>query len=448
MAKALGLKTIVAHLRDAWSGLEDHRTGKNIQYQVSDAAMSAFSVFFMQSPSFLDQQRDRVKRKGEANIRSLFLVGQIPSDNQIRNLLDRVRPQHIAGEFSWIYEELKQAGEIEAMRDVGGTLLIALDGVTYFESTQIQCEQCLRREDRNGRLHYYHSAITPVIVKPGLGYVFPLMPECIELQDGHEKQDCERNAAKRWLERYSRTYAERPGCVTYLGDDLYSNQPFCELVAQGYQQYFVCVAKPESHPALYEWIACVEALQRIHEIRRRHWMGSYAEIRVYRWATEGPLRGGTDALLVNWVELIVLREDTQQQMYHNTWVTNHAVTPDTVVALADAGRSRWKIENENNNVLKNHGYHLEHNFGHGQHHLSTLLFTLNLLAFLIHTAQQRVSLPYQLLRQNLSSRQKFFGDLRALTRYLRFESWDALFRFMLESLDVVFPATLFSSDTS
>ena len=173
-------------------------------------------------------------------------------------------------------------------------------------------------------------------------------------------------------------------------------------------------------------------------------MGSYAEIRVYRWATEGPLRGGTDALLVNWVELIVLREDTQQPLYHNTWVTNHAVTPDTVVALADAGRSRWKIENESNNVLKNHGYHLEHNFGHGQHHLSTLLFTLNLLAFLIHTAQQRVSLPYQLLRQNLSSRQKFFGDLRALTRYLLFESWDALFRFMLESLDVVFPATLFS----
>jgi hypothetical protein len=119
MAKALGLKTVVEHLRDAWSGLEDHRTGKNIQYQVSDAAMSAFSVFFMQSPSFLDQQRDMVKRRGEANIRSLFLVGQVPSDNQIRNLLDPVSPQQVAGEFEWIYQELKQAGKIDEMRDAG-----------------------------------------------------------------------------------------------------------------------------------------------------------------------------------------------------------------------------------------------------------------------------------------------------------------------------------------
>ena len=119
-----------------------------------------------------------------------------------------------------------------------------------------------------------------------------------------------------------------------------------------------------------------------------------------------------------------------------------------MIALADAGRARWKVENENNNVLKNHGYHLEHNFGHGKQHLSTLLFTLNLLAFLIHTAQHLVSLPYQLLRQNLSSRQKFFGDLHALTRYMLFDSWDALFRFMLEGLAVVCPPNLFAPDTS
>ena len=448
MRNVLKLGKVIEHLRGVWGGLTDNRTGRNIQYQVSDAAMSAFSVFFMQSPSFLEQQRDMVKGGGEANIRSLFLVGQVPSDNQIRNLLDPVSPQQVAGEFEWIYQELKQAGKIDEMRDVGGTLLIALDGVTYFESTEIHCKNCLQREDRNGKVHYYHSAITPVIVKPGQKHVLSLMPECIEPQDGQEKQDCERNAAKRWLARHSLGYAPTPWTVTYLGDDLYSNQPFCSLIQRVYQQHFLCVAKPESHSALYEWVTCLEALNTIHTLRIRHWMGAYAEIRLYRWANEGPLRGDMDALMVNWFELVVLREDTNEQIYHNSWVTNHALTRDNIVAFADAGRARWKVENENNNVLKNHGYHLEHNFGHGKQYLSTLLFTLNLLAFLIHTAQHLVSQPYQLLRQNLSSRQKFFGDLRALTRYMLFDSWDALFRFMLDGLKVVFPPDLFAPDTS
>ena len=130
MRNALKLQKVIEHLREVWGGLTDKRTGQNIQYKVSDAALSAFSVFFMQSPSFLEQQRDMVKRRGEANIRSLFLVGQVPSDNQIRNLLDPVSPQQVAGEFEWIYQELKKAGKIDEMRDVGGTLLIALDGVS------------------------------------------------------------------------------------------------------------------------------------------------------------------------------------------------------------------------------------------------------------------------------------------------------------------------------
>lgn len=401
----------------------------------------------MQSPSFLAQQKAMIKGKGQANIFSLFLVGHVPSDNQIRNLLDPVSPQQVAGEYEWIYRELKAGGQIEGMRDVGRTLLIALDGVTFFESTEIHCEGCLSREDRNGTMHYYHSAITPVIVKPGYPHVVALMPECIERQDGQEKQDCERNAAKRWLSRHSDSYAERPWSVTYLGDDLYSNQPFCEAVLQK-EQYFLCVAKPESHPALYEWVACVEQLGRMHELRVRKWMGQYAEISIYRWASAGPLRGDTSALLVNWLELTVSRDDTGKQLYHNTWVTNHEVTKDNVSALALAGRARWKGENENNNVLKNNGYHLEHNFGHGKQHLATLLFILNVLAFLIHTAQHMVESPYRLVRDNLSSRKKFFDDLRALTHYMLFDSWDALFRFMLDGLEVVIPVELFNLDTS
>ena len=164
--------------------------------------------------------------------------------------------------------------------------------------------------------------------------------------------------------------------------------------------------------------------------------------------TQVPLRAGSDALLVNWFELRVHREDTGKQVYYNTWVTNHDVTQANVAELAAAGRARWKVENENNNVLKNNGYHLEHSFGHGKEHLATLLFTLNVLAFLIHTAQDMVESPYHLLRINRSSRREFFEELRSLTHLMYFESWDALFRFMLEGLEVVIPAGLFEPNTS
>ena len=49
--------------------------------------------------------------------------------------------------------------------------------------------------------------------------------------------------------------------------------------------------------------------------------------------------------------------------------------------MAVCARARWKIENEHTNVLKHHGYHLEHNFGHGQKHACEIYAVLTLLAF-------------------------------------------------------------------
>ncbi|MFM6875407.1 MAG: ISNCY family transposase, partial [Microcystis panniformis] len=94
---------------------------------------------------------------------------------------------------------------------------------------------------------------------------------------------------------------------------------------------------------------------------------------------------GDSSLEVNWCEVTVINEKTQKTIYQNNWITNHKITENNVEEIVKAGRSRWKVENEGNNVLKNHGYNLEHNFGHGQNHLCEFLLSLNLLAFLFHT---------------------------------------------------------------
>lgn len=275
---------------------------------------------------------------------------------------------------------------------------------------------------------YFHSAITPVIVAPGNPNVIALTPEFITPQDGYDKQDCEQAAAKRWLIAYGAEFEDTP--VTLLGDDLYSKQPLCELaLAQGFNFIFTCL--PESHPALYEWLNYLDANQQVQTLQQRRWNGREQQIYQYRYVNDLPLRDTQPALMVNWCELTITRESDAVIIYRNAFITRHLISATNVVDVVTTGRARWKVENEGNNVLKTKGYHLEHNFGHGKQHLSALLLTLNLLAFLFHTVLQLLDQTYQQLRQQLGSRKSFFEDLRALTKYLLFDSWQHLLTFML-----------------
>lgn len=99
--------------------------------------------------------------------------------------------------------------------------------------------------------------------------------------------------------------------------------------------------------------------------------------------------------------------------------------------MVAAGRARWKVENENNNVLKNHGYHFDHNFAHGKQYLSNFLATLNLLAFLAHTALEWLDDSYRVARSSAPSRRTFFENLRTLLQFIPFDNWQHLMRFML-----------------
>ncbi|MFO1433981.1 MAG: ISNCY family transposase [Candidatus Competibacteraceae bacterium] len=398
---------------------------------MADAGLSAFSVFFMQSPSFLEYQRSLNQRLGKNNAQTLFGVHDIPSDNQIRHLLDATEPGRVRPLFSYIFNALNQAGVVETYRSVNQTLLLAFDGTEYFSSPTIHCPQCSTRQHANGTVTYSHTALTPVLVKPGLDKVIPLAPEFVRPQDGAEKQDCELNAAKRWLADCGGDYS--PLGVTLLGDDRYCHEPFCrDALNRGFG--FILVCKPASHPIVSEWVDFLDRSGAVRTVVRRRWTGQRREIDTYRYAQAIPLRDGDDALVVNWCELTTT-DESGNVLYHNTFVTNLALDDRKVLEVVAAGRCRWKIEKENNNTLKTKGYHFEHNYGHGQQHLSSLLASLIILAFLVHTVLEWMDDQYQLLRQKLPSRQRLFSDIRTLTSYLCFESWGDLMTFMLRSFE-------------
>jgi hypothetical protein len=432
MTKHLGFGALRTTLTETFDHLPDFRTGKNTQYTVGDAALGAFSVFFMQCPSFLAYQRDMQRNKGCNNAQSLFGVEHIPSDGQIRNLLDPIAPTYLQEPFWDILEQTMADPKIASAFEVNGEWLCSLDGTQYFGSSTVHCEQCTVTHHDN-RVSYRHTVLIPVLAKPGCSEVLVLEPEFITPQDGAEKQDCESNAAHRWITRNAKHFVGRS--VTILADDLHCKQPFCELLLDHHLD-FILTCKPDSHTTLYEEVALLDQCGGVTHSEKRLWTGQRHQVWHYRFVEHVPLRAGPQALYVNWCELTITDEGTGKQLYHNAFATNRPITTQTVHDIVTAGRARWKVENEGNNILKNHGYHLEHNYGHGQQHLATVLATLILLAFLCHTVLQLRDRFYQRLRAELGTRQTFFDDLRALTRYFFFKSWEDLIAFMIAGLEL------------
>ena len=236
---------MIEKVRNAFRALPDGRgQSNNRRYAMEDAALSAFAVFFSQSPSFLDSQVRMQKQQGKNNASALFGVLEIPCDNPIRNLLDPVPAATLFPVIADMGDALSPQGHLEAFRSIHGTFLIALDGTDFFRSENISCAHGSQTVLKNGKTRYRHIAVPPVLVAPGQAQTLVLPPEFVQPQEGHEKQDCERAASARWLARWG---------ITYLGDDLYCHQSHClRVLAQ--QAHFLFTCKADSHAPLYEWV--------------------------------------------------------------------------------------------------------------------------------------------------------------------------------------------------
>ncbi len=422
--------------RRAGAALPASRRGRNTRYAPADAASCALAVFFLQAPSFLEFQRRMQQATARSNCHTLFGVQKIPCDNRIRDLLDGLDPAHFAELFPLCLGTVREQGALAAFERLGGRLLVALDGLQIHCSDAIRCAQCsVRHVGAHKTEQYFHTMLSATVVADGHNRVLPLMPEFVqpqqdpaadqpELSEEQRQQDCERNAAKRWLPAHSAEL--RPYRPVFLGDDLYCCQPLCQLVRElGADFLFVC--QPSSHKRLYELLHD----DFIHssgwiKTRNRH---KRVELQRFRWMHGLPVRDGDDAVQGAWVEFAIERNG--ERTYTNTFFTSLEVTADNVADIARAGRARWKIENEGFNCLARHGDNIQRNFGHGSQGLANLLATLNLFAFALHAVQDCVSDLWRQGRAQAGTRRNFFATLSFLTEWFCFCNWTALFETLL-----------------
>ena len=412
------LERHLQHLRACFAELPDPRRGRNRRYAMADVAMAALSVFFMQSPSFLAHQRALAEAHTRSNAHTLFGLSRIPCDNHIRQLLDGLPTAHFDACFHDIVDDLLAHRALTPMRRLDNRVLIALDGTEFFRSRNIHCNNCSTRKRSDGATEHFHPMLAATVVAPGHARTLPLPPAFIQPRDGAKKQDCELQAAKRWLQHHGpRCAALRP---VYLGDALYACQPICQAMLDS-GGAFLLTAKPKSHPTLYAYLQGIE----LPTHRTASGKGARRRIHRYRWMTDLPIRDTDDALRVNWLAIESARPDGTVT-YRGAFLTSLPVHRDNVAELARCARARWKIENETFNVLKQHGYHLEHNFGHGKTTLASVLVVLNLLAFALHTACDLTESLWQQARQRLATRQRLFEHLRSITAYQAYPTWTAL----------------------
>ncbi len=399
--KHLSADALFHVVRSGFATIPDPR-GEDVDISLTDALMSAFAMFSLKAPSLLAFDKERA----EGNLHTIYGIARVPCDTRMREILDPVSPKWLRPVFKSVFRQLQRGKALEAMAFLDGHYLLALDGTGYFPSQTIHCASCLHKVHRNGSVTYAHQMLGAAIIHPDMRAVIPLMPEPIGKHDGTDKNDCERNAAKRFIIKLRQDHPHLKFIVTE--DSLSSNAPHIETLHH-HALHSILGVKEGDHAFLFQQVQAAEHAGRVTSYERHDRAAGL--VHRFRFVNDVPLNASNVDVRVNFIEYWEMRKDKVQ---HFSWVTDLRVSRRTVFHLMRGGRARWKIENETFNTLKNQGYHFEHNYGHGEQHLSVVCAMLMMLAFLVDQTQQLCCGLFQAVWAKLGSKRMLWERMRAL----------------------------------
>lgn len=398
--------------------LEEGDTRKNNwSYSISDICKSGFAVYSLKSSSLLDF---RPKTPAEdSNLKSCFKIETIPSDNGLRNVLDSIDSSKMRDVFCDTVDYLEAHDVLKDYQFLEGYNLISVDGVQHYNSKKVKCDCCLERHHRDGSISYSHSMLSAALVHPKKAEVFIADNEPIIQQDGEVKNDCERNAAKRLLHRMGEIHGLKS--IVYVMDALYGCAPVIELVHEKSPNWkFIINCKEEGHKYLFKQF---DELDATGEVRWKKWRRKDGTYEV-GFVNSLCLNASNKDLRVNM--LIVNFKDKKGKVKTFSWMTDIDLEVDNVMDVIAAGRSRWKIENEVFNTLKNQQYNFEHNFGHGKRFLATNFAYLMMLAFTIDQMRQYGSRLFRSIWKGLKTKKATWDAIRTVFTMVIVHSIDDL----------------------
>jgi hypothetical protein len=420
--KNLNADALFHTVRSEFEDVPDWRTG-DVGISMADALMSGFAVFSQKDPSLLAFEDRRLRC--DPNLHAIYLIDRVPSDTQMRVICDGVIPDFLRPAFRALFRTLQRGKALEPFVFLDGHYLVSLDGTGFYSSHKIGSAACLiKTNKKTGQVTYQLQMLGACLVHPDNKEVIPLFPEMITNGDGQNKNDCERNAARRWLRKFRQDHPHLPVVITE--DALSPNAPHIQDLKR-HDCRFILGVKPGDHQFLFDYVAQAHA----HGLTTEHERVDPTDSRIthrFRFLDEVPLNKSHLDLTVAFVEYWQIGPKGTQ---HFTWITDLPVTTDTVYQIMRGGRARWRIENETFNTLKNQGYHFGHNYGLGKQHLASVFTTLMMLAFLVDQVQQHCCQLFQAVWAKLRSKRALWEALRSLFRCFLFDSMIDLYRALL-----------------
>jgi hypothetical protein len=426
--KDLSADSLFRVLRSHFGSLPDPRSAE-VEIPLDDALMSAFAMFSLKDPSLL--AFDHRRRDPKDNFRTIYGINRVPCDSQMRAVLDPVDPASLRPPFRAVFRRLQRGKVLKRFASLDDHYLLSLDGTTYFSSATIHCPSCLVNHHRGGSVTYSHRLLGATLVHPDLKEVIPLAPEPIIQQDGQTKNDCERNATRRWLKQFRQEHPHLP--VIVVEDALSANAPHLRDLREARAPYIIGV-KPGDHGFLFEHLQALDEAGQIEVLTVVEPVTKV--LHHFRFCAGAPLNESNPDELVNVLLYWEIHPDQKAKVkvQHFSWITDLALNADTVWDIMRGGRARWKIENETFNTLKNQGYHLEHNYGHGEQNLSVVLALMMMLAFLVDQVQQLCCPLFQAAWSKMKTKCHLWEEIRHHFRTLLFDSMAELLTALIRGI--------------
>ncbi len=420
--KHLAIDALIAGLRERFEAIVDVRRDASVDHSLPDCLMAAFAMFSLKEPSLLAFE----DRRQDQSLINLYRIKSVPCDTQQRTILDEVDLKQLNECFADIFFELQRAGALKSFVFHLGHYLLAIDATGYFCSTSISCPGCLVKNSKSGKVEYSHQMVAAVLVHPESKVVIPIAVEPIIQQDGNNKNDCERNAVRRLL-KLVRTLHPKLKCIV-IEDGLSSNAPhIADLQEMDFQ--FILGAKPSDHTYLFNHFATMNDIGLVETLTCE--ATSTALATQTQWHDHLQLNGSHLELGVKLIEHKEFKADGEIAKRFS-WVTQLDLNRSIIAKLVAGGRCRWKIENETFNTLKNQGYHLDHNFGHGKKHLSTVFAMLMFLAFLVDQVQQLTCPLFARALGKFNTKRAYWQHLRACFETFALTTWIGLYQAIID----------------
>jgi len=438
--KHLNADALFGAIRSEFKRIPEFRPG-NIDISIPDVLMSAFAMFSLKIPSLLQFDNKRKELAESQNLKTVYGIENIPSDSRMREIGDEIDPnKYIASSFKVIFRHLQRGKALEPMVFYKGCYLLNLDGTGFFSSKKVNAPYCMEKVNKKtGQITYHLQMMGASIIHPDFKEVIPLCPEMIIKQDGTTKNDCERNAAKRFFEQLRKDHPHLPLIVNE--DALSPNAPHIKEMKK-YNLHYILGVKPGDHKCLFDFVENAVQCGRTIEFA----IEDSDTIHHFRILNKVPLNYSNQELKVNFIEYWEYSIKKDEVTYHNTWVSDFTLTKKNAYTIMRGGRARWKIENETFNTLKNQGYNLGHNYGLGEKHLAVVFTMLMMLAFLVDQTQQLCCALFQSVWKKLGSKKALWESIRSYFKSFLFESMAMLYKALLYGIKLQAPIILY--DTS